>query len=229
MLTLYLIRHGETTWNAEKRMQGWSDAPLTLKGVQSAQNLGRRLKDVQFKAIYTSTSGRSVHTGSLIYNAMLQSNPEYLSFDLPIHTDPRLREMFLGPWEGELIDRIKTQERAAMEAFWNSPATFSIDGSETVSQVKERATEFLSSLLSATLATSPISSTSKAPNTNIMVVSHTIWIKVALAIINKQPLNEIWKSTYIQPSSLSLIEIPDGSGLESAKVTMEGDMSHWSF
>ncbi len=232
MLTLYIVRHGETTWNSERRMQGWSDAPLTLKGIQSAQALGRRLKDVQFKEIYTSTSGRSVHTGSLIYNAMLESNPEYPSFGLQIYTDPRLREMLLGSWEGEFIKKIKTEESAAMESFYSSPATFSVEGSETLLNVQERAIDFLSHLVSTT--TNPSNESNEAtksnqsngPNNKIMLVSHTIWIKVALASIQNQSLNEIWKSTYIHPTSLSIIEIPDG--LESAKVTLEGDMEHWS-
>ncbi|MHA1674847.1 MAG: histidine phosphatase family protein [Promethearchaeota archaeon] len=238
MLTLYLVRHGETTWNSERRMQGWSDAPLTLKGIQSAQALGRRLKDVEFKEIYTSTSGRSVHTGSIIYNAILESNSEYPSFGLQIYTDPRLREMSLGSWEGEFIKKIKTEESAAMESFYSTPASFSVEGSETLLNVQERAIDFLSNLVStianpssepsesSETSESTKSNQSNGPNNKIMVVSHTIWIKVALASIQKQSLNEIWKSTYIHPTSLTIIEIPDG--LESAKVTLEGDMEHWN-
>ncbi|MHA1618044.1 MAG: histidine phosphatase family protein, partial [Promethearchaeota archaeon] len=170
MLTLYLIRHGETTWNSERRMQGWSDAPLTLKGIQSAQALGRRLKDVEFKEIYTSTSGRSVHTGSLIYNAMLESNRDYPSFGLPFYTDPRLREMSLGSWEGEFIKKIKNEESAAMESFYSTPATFSVEGSETLLNVQERAIDFLSNLVSTTTNQSNESNNS---NIIIMLVSHT--------------------------------------------------------
>ena len=66
MLTLYLTRHGETEWNVQKRMQGWQDSPLTEKGRRDAVLLGKRLESVEFAAIYTSTSGRTVETAELI-------------------------------------------------------------------------------------------------------------------------------------------------------------------
>lgn len=66
MITLYITRHGETEWNTEKRMQGWSDSNLTVKGGEHAALLGNRLKEVSFDAIYSSPSKRTELTAGLI-------------------------------------------------------------------------------------------------------------------------------------------------------------------
>jgi len=66
MLTLYITRHGETVWNTQKRMQGWKDSPLTETGRQNAFSLGERLAHIPFRAVYSSPSGRTKETASLI-------------------------------------------------------------------------------------------------------------------------------------------------------------------
>lgn len=66
MLTLYITRHGQTEWNIQSRMQGWADSQLTATGVKAATQLGNRLQDVPLDAVYSSTSGRTIHTAQLI-------------------------------------------------------------------------------------------------------------------------------------------------------------------
>lgn len=62
MTRLILIRHGETVWNREHRMQGHSDSPLSDTGLRQAQLLAQRLKEIEFTALYCSDSGRAHHT-----------------------------------------------------------------------------------------------------------------------------------------------------------------------
>lgn len=66
MLKLYLVRHGQTEWNIQKRMQGWEDSALTEKGVNNAIALRKKLEGVEFTAAYTSTSERTIETARLI-------------------------------------------------------------------------------------------------------------------------------------------------------------------
>ena len=58
-ITFYLIRHGETEYNVQGIMQGWTDSPLTQNGVEPAKQLGIGLADISFVAAYTSDSGRA--------------------------------------------------------------------------------------------------------------------------------------------------------------------------
>ena len=59
---LYFVRHGETQFNVEKRLQGFCDSPLTDNGIAQAKSVGIGLSDIEFKAVYTSESQRVVDT-----------------------------------------------------------------------------------------------------------------------------------------------------------------------
>jgi broad specificity phosphatase PhoE len=66
VLRLYIVRHGQTQWNVEKRMQGQQDSELIQKGIDGALALGRSLNTVDFNCIYSSSSRRTLHTAELI-------------------------------------------------------------------------------------------------------------------------------------------------------------------
>ncbi len=86
--TLYLIRHGETDWNFNKRVQGRQDTALNEAGVQQARRLAEELKDTKFSAIYASPLQRAYHTAKHLADE--------------IKTDSRLQETCYGVYEGLL-------------------------------------------------------------------------------------------------------------------------------
>lgn len=90
---LYILRHGQTEWNAEERMQGWWNSPLTAKGQQDAARQGDILRSLDLKgfAFWCSPSGRAVQTAGIA-----------CSIAESIHTDIRLREIGVGDWSGML-------------------------------------------------------------------------------------------------------------------------------
>ncbi len=83
MLNLYITRHGETVWNTQKRMQGWSDSDLTENGISNAVSLGDRMKEIKLDVIYTSPSKRTITTANLIKGER----------EIPIILDENLREI----------------------------------------------------------------------------------------------------------------------------------------
>lgn len=103
MVIFYIVRHGQTLLNFLNRAQGWSDSPLTDMGKQTAMELGCRLKEVHFDAVYTSDLPRAIQTAELILSALEKPVPQ-------IQTDTRLREWCLGTLESEynsvLIERM---------------------------------------------------------------------------------------------------------------------------
>lgn len=112
MLELWLIRHGETDYNAQGRWQGQTDTPLNALGERQAKALALRLKDVAFDAVYSSDLSRALRTAALA---------------LPHHTviaDPRLRELHFGRWEGLVWHQIPEHERADLENWRSNPAGF---------------------------------------------------------------------------------------------------------
>jgi len=92
---LYLVRHGQTIFNKYNRMQGWSDAPLTEKGIADGQAAGNRLANVKFDHVFASDLTRAVRTARFIMNRN-DVTPEYSE---PTEL-PQFREEFFGTFEG---------------------------------------------------------------------------------------------------------------------------------
>ena len=95
-----LLRHVETEWNKEKRIQGHSDSPLTAEGKASADQWGSILKTLPINRIISSDLGRVIETAQTI-NRHLK---------LPIIEEVRLREQYWGQWEGLSIPEIENTE-----------------------------------------------------------------------------------------------------------------------
>lgn len=91
---LYILRHGETTWNAENRMQGELNSPLTQKGLQDAARQREILTtlDLQGFSFLCSPQGRAFQTAGIALAGISDH----------IRTDDRLREIGVGDWSGRL-------------------------------------------------------------------------------------------------------------------------------
>lgn len=90
MTTLLLVRHGETDWNADGRLQGQTDRPLSEYGRRQARQLADELADEDFAAIYASDLSRAHETAEIVGERL----------GLPVSLDPDLREKNWGTWEG---------------------------------------------------------------------------------------------------------------------------------
>ncbi|MBA2742165.1 MAG: histidine phosphatase family protein [Actinobacteria bacterium] len=88
--TILLVRHGETDWNAERRVQGHTDRSLNEVGLEQIRALAQELADEPLDAIYASDLARAHETARAI------ADPR----GLPIETLPELRERDFGTWEG---------------------------------------------------------------------------------------------------------------------------------
>ncbi len=100
MTTLLLVRHGETDWNAEGRLQGHTDTPLNDYGRRQARSLADELAGDAIEAVYSSDLARARETAEIV-GARL---------GLPVDIDPDLREKDWGSWEG-----LTGSERDAVE------------------------------------------------------------------------------------------------------------------
>lgn len=93
-LNLYVVRHGQTYFNIYNKLQGWSNSPLTQKGIDGAKATGERLKDVHFDAAYCSDTTRAMDTAKLILQANTASTIK------EPHPAMNFREEFYGYFEG---------------------------------------------------------------------------------------------------------------------------------
>ena len=100
MTTLLLVRHGETDWNADGRLQGHTDRPLSDHGRRQAQQLAEQLEGEQIEAIYSSDLARARETAEIVGGRL----------GLPVELDPDLREKDWGTWEGlTAVERDRTE------------------------------------------------------------------------------------------------------------------------
>ena len=128
---LLVIRHGETLWNADKRLQGHTDIPLSPVGHAQAAQLARSLKarGEAFDAIYTSDLSRARETAEAVAQALA----------VPLTATPNLRERCFGQFEGLTFTEVEqrwpdqAQSWRVRDPDWRAP-----DGGESLRELTER-------------------------------------------------------------------------------------------
>ena len=128
MTEMWLVRHGQTDWNLRGIYQGQSDIPLNETGIAQARELAASLSGTRFDAIYSSDLSRAVHTASLIAEVL----------GLPVNTDPRLREINQGVWEGQTIEAVREKYRPDFSRNPKYISTPRAEGAESLEQVVRR-------------------------------------------------------------------------------------------
>lgn len=146
VLSLLLVRHGQTTYNASGRIQGWLDVPLDETGHQQARRLATRLSAHGVSAVYSSSLTRALDTARPIAEACR----------VPLQADDRLREYDMGDWTG--LTREEIVARFGAPPFGGDAH---IPNGETAHQVFERMHSFLGEILDR-----------HAPGEHVVLVSH---------------------------------------------------------
>ena len=145
-----LIRHAQTVWNREKKIQGQSDSPLTPDGELQATRWSRILEQFSWDRLLASDSGRALATAEII--------SAYLK--IPLETDPRLREQDWGDWVSKTIPQIQTEASQVLEEQINAGWNFCPPGGESRDSVLERSQEAL------------MEAADRYPGDNLLVVTH---------------------------------------------------------
>ena len=136
---LYLVRHAESLWNSERRVQGTClDVPLSPVGRSQAGLLGRRLSALRVAAVYASDARRAMDTARLA-----------LGDGREIIVDPALRELSLGEWEGRLVADIRRETPERIEAWYRKPSSVTIAGADDLVSFRARAVETMERILAA--------------------------------------------------------------------------------
>ncbi len=117
---VYIVRHGETDYNVAHRWQGQLQVPLNARGRRQAQALRDMLRDTDFSAIYSSDLVRAYDTACII------AEPH----QMPVITDPRLREFAMGVFQGKVQSQIETQFPAEARQ-WLASDAFAPPGGES--------------------------------------------------------------------------------------------------
>jgi len=141
---ILLVRHGETEWNRERRIQGRFDSPLTERGIAQAHAIGRlvqKLPEAASARIVASPLGRATRTAEIIARH-LPARPE-------LRFDDRLREISTGSWDGLTFRDIELRSPGAFDGDGRYEWNFRAPGGETYDIFAARVAEWLSEAVAA--------------------------------------------------------------------------------
>ena len=134
---LTMVRHGETTWNAEGRIQGHLDLPLSATGMAQAAAIGRRLGGESFDAVLSSDLERALQTARPIVGHPGQA----------ILRDARLRERHLGVLQGLTGEEAAIRQSQAWGVFKARNPESVLEGGETLGEFSQRVVGLINELL----------------------------------------------------------------------------------
>ncbi|MFN4218603.1 MAG: histidine phosphatase family protein [Candidatus Bipolaricaulia bacterium] len=158
---VFLVRHGETDWNAQLRVMGQLDIPLNERGRAQARRTAELLAHAEFAAIYASDLVRAVETAQII------AAPHRLD----VITVPELREARYGLWEGLTREEVLKKFPHEYEMRRTNPENFRPSGGESRRELYERASQIFSELVA------------RHPQQQILVVSHGGTIRAILRFV----------------------------------------------
>lgn len=169
MIRIYIARHGETTWNAEGRIQGRSDPDLSPTGHAHSLALHDQLKNRPISTIYTSTLKRSISTAKPIAN----------HFGLAINQQPELDEIAFGILEGEVLFNFDEKLRGEWEQFRDNRFKYRIPGAENYMDVANRVRPFIDRILR------------DHEGDEVLIVGHRVVNRLLIGMLLEHPLESV--------------------------------------
>ena len=128
-MLLYLLRHGETDWNVEQRIQGVSDTALNGVGVAQAEALARAMRGRPIARVYASPLSRARRTAEIVARAL----------GVPLAEEAGIAELNQGELEGTAFRQLHEAHPGFMALWRSRPARARMPGGETLAELQERA------------------------------------------------------------------------------------------
>jgi broad specificity phosphatase PhoE len=196
-MELILIRHGETIWNKDGRVQGLSDIELSDVGLNQAHKLALSIQDINIKAIYSSPMKRAYQTARIINNI----------HNVPIYLEPGLMEMDQGDFEGLTFQELKACEKDFLQRWIKDPAAVTMPNGESLAGLQKRAWSVVANIIDK--------------NENALIVSHNFTIAAILCKISGISLSQ-FRKVCVGTASKTMVSLQNGS----ASIDVLNDRTH---
>ncbi len=200
MTRVYLIRHGEAEGNIYRRAQGDYESRITAKGERQIAALAERFRSEHIDALYSSDRKRTRFTAG----AITKYHP------LEILSEPRLREISLGPWEDVPFGDLRYRYPELMRVFNDDPDRWFVDGAETFPHLRARMTDAVRDIAA------------RHDGQTVVCVSHGMAIRSLLSGIMGVPSEEIARMPHGDNTAVSLLEVENGE----MRIVFSNDASH---
>ncbi|NLG03170.1 MAG: histidine phosphatase family protein [Clostridia bacterium] len=172
-MKIYLMRHGETTWNKAHRLQGQTDIPLNENGLLIARKTQKGMEKIPFDVAYTSPLQRAKRTAEIVLTGR----------DIKLIEDERLKEISFGSYEGVVIDEVIEKKESPLYEFLRVPEQY-IPGenAESIRELMDRGMDFLMNEIV------PLEASCR----QIFVATHGAFINSVICNVAKLPVKEFW-------------------------------------
>lgn len=179
-MKLYLIRHGETSWNREGKFQGRVDVPLNDAGRELARITRDAMPKVPYDRVYSSPLCRAVETAHILLEGRFPLDR--------IQMDERILELNFGAYEGSSIkEASENPDHPLYNALWHPELYAPGDKGESFAQLVERADAFLHDEI-LPLETQQVK--------NVLVVAHGAMIRAFVCAVGKKTIADFWGARY---------------------------------
>ena len=187
-MLLYIMRHGETSWNTDRKIQGRTDVELNENGIQMAKATAEGMKHIKFDYIYSSPLTRAYTTAECMC----------LGRNIPIIMDDRLMEVCFGEWEGKDI----TTRQDMLEAFFDDPANYvPTGGAESYQDIIDRARSFLEEVIYPVVA--------YKPDCKVLIVGHAAINRALSAVLTDTEIKDIWAPPHRKNCAVDIYELTE--------------------
>jgi broad specificity phosphatase PhoE len=186
-LTLYLLRHGETTFSQTGGYCGSLDPDLTESGAEMAGEFAAKYRDTAWEAVYVSPMRRTRQTAAPLCREMGRE---------PQIRDG-LREISYGEWEGRTAEDVRANDRETYVRWMTEPAWNAPPGGETALQIESRASPVVSEIIAA------------HHSGNVLIVSHKATIRILLCGFLGIDLGRYRDRISALAGSISVVEFGD--------------------
>jgi probable phosphoglycerate mutase len=200
MTTIYLVRHAEAEGNLYRRVHGWYNSLITENGFAQIGALEERFRDIEINAVYSSDLYRTMTTARAVYGPK----------NLPLNTDPGLREMNLGNWEDMTFGFVRRRWPEELDRFNRTDPTWTAPNGENFYQLGERLEQTVRRLAA------------RHPDQTIALFSHGMAIRQLIALVKGLP-PEKWDDVPHGDNTAVTCLIWDG---ERLSIVFEQDNSH---
>ncbi len=181
---LYLIRHGETAWNKERRYQGTTNIELSPEGHAQAEQLGKRFQNLPLDHIYCSPLDRAVDTAKKIQDAK----------GVPLTPEEAFTEINFGKWEGHTVTELVELYGESYVAFEKNPFAHEVPGEGSFHNAKDRSVAGIKEVVK------------KHKNQSVAIVSHGGLLRVLL--VGLLDLDEtMYHRTWLTNTSITIVDI----------------------
>lgn len=200
-MKLYIVRHGETNWNKERRVQGHTDIPLNDYGRHLAEETARGMKNIRIDMAYTSPLSRARETAQIILGDR----------DVPLYDEDRIKELSFGSYEG-LCCSGENREPGSDEFnkfFTDTENYVSPEDGETVAELFKRTGDFLKEICTR----------EDLKEKYILVSTHGAAMTALLNHIKgNMSAADFWRDEVPPNCSVTIVEVQDGR----AKIVEQG-------